>query len=64
MTADGDFVIEPGPGMSPIIPGRARGDVQQAGGFVGGQADEIAQLDQFRLERVLGSELIEGVIDR
>ena len=59
-----DLVIEPGPGMSPVIPGRARGDVQQAGGFLGGQADEIPQLYQFRLGRVLRGELIERLIDR
>ena len=64
MAADRDLVIEPGPGMRPVIPGRAWRDVQQAGGFFGRQADEIPQLDQFRFDRVLRGELIEGVIDR
>jgi hypothetical protein len=59
-----DLVIEPGPGMGPVITGGPRRDVQQAGGFFGGQPDEIAQLDQFRLNAVLRGELIQGVIDR
>ena len=63
LTADRDLVIEPGAGVSPVIPGRARGDVQQAGGLFGGQADEIPQLYQLCFERVLRGELIEGVID-
>ena len=64
MIADRDFVIEPGPGMRPVIPGGARGDVQQAGGFLDGQAGEVPQLYQLRLDRVLRGELIESVIDR
>src|SRR5262245_65771523 len=50
--------------MRPVIPGRARGDVQQFGGFVDGQAGEIPQLDQLGLDGVLRRELIEGLIDR
>src|SRR5208337_2703608 len=30
MTAGRDFVVQPGSGVGPIIPGGARGDVQQA----------------------------------
>jgi len=63
MTAGRDLVIEPGPGVRPVIPGPARGDVQQAGGLFGGQANEIPQLHQFRLGRVLRGKLIEGLID-
>src|SRR5258708_7938091 len=64
MIADRDFVIEPGAGMRPVIPGRARGDVQQVGGLFDRKADEISQLDKFCLDRVLRGELIERLIDR
>ena len=61
-SADGDFVIQPRPGMSPVVPRRPRGNVQQIGGFIDGQSDKVPQLDQLGFDWVLGSELIERFI--
>src|ERR1044071_155147 len=64
MVAGPDFVVEPGPGGRPIVPGRARGDVQPTGGVLAGQAGEISQFYQLRLDRVLPRELIKRLVDR
>lgn len=42
--AERDFVVKPGPGMRPVIPGSPRGNVQKAGSFFDRHTDEIPQL--------------------
>ena len=57
-------MIEPVPGVRPVIPGRAGGYLQQRGCVFDRHAGEIAQLYQFSFDRILRGEFIERVVDR
>jgi hypothetical protein len=57
-----EFAKEPGPGIRPVVICSARGHAEDPGGFLEGQADEVAQLDQFRFDLVLGGEFVERLV--
>ena len=48
----GHFTPQPGPGEYPVPVGAARGDAEDSGRLVRGQAGKIAQLNQPGLERL------------
>ena len=56
------FAKEPGPGMGPVVVGGARGNAENLGRFLEGQADEVTQLDQFSFELALRGEFVERLV--
>ncbi len=55
--------MEPGAGVGPVAVGSAQGYVEGRGSLLGGQAGEIAELDDLGGDRLLGGELIEGLVE-
>src|SRR5438876_10777440 len=53
---------EPGPGMGPVVVGRARGNAENLGRLLEGHADEVAQLDQFSFEFALRGKFIQRLV--
>src|SRR5438128_718287 len=59
----GDLLMEPGAGVGPVALGGRRGDAEEPGRLGAGEAAEIAQLDQLRLDRVLSGQLAQRLVD-
>ena len=58
-----DFAEEPGAGVGPVALGGGGADAQDFGGFLEGEAGEVAELYELGLLRVVQGEAIEGVVD-
>src|SRR5262249_35156509 len=58
LSAAADLGLQPGAGEGPVAVGRARRDAEDLGGLLAGQPGEVAQLDQPRLDRVGGGQLV------
>lgn len=58
-----NFVEKPRAGVAPEILGGAWRDAKGAGGVFVGQADEVAQLDQFGLNLIFGGEFVQRLVD-
>src|SRR5205823_1821812 len=56
------LAVQPGAGVDPMPLGGSGGDAQRPGGFVDGQAGEVAKVDELRLERLLTFELLKGLV--
>jgi hypothetical protein len=54
--------VQPGAGVAPGAVGGGQGDVQALRRLLEGQEGEEAQLDQPGLERVVGRELLQGLV--
>ena len=59
----GQLGVEPYPGVGPVALGRNSGDPQHTGGFFDREPGEVAELDKLGLDRVLGREPLEGLVD-
>src|SRR5262245_14172727 len=51
--AEAELAAKPGASVDPVAIGGAGGDTQDRGGLVARQAGEVAQFDEFGLERVV-----------
>src|SRR5262245_25908752 len=58
-----NLAVQPRPGVDPLTFCRGRGDAQGVGGFLDGQAGEVAELDQPGLGRVFEFELLQGLVE-
>jgi hypothetical protein len=57
-------VEQPGPGVAPPTLGGGFGDAENLGGFFNFQADEVAELDEFRVPRFQRGEAIQRFVER
>src|SRR5262245_5315310 len=54
-----DLLVQPGACVGPVAVRGGRGDAQGVGRLIDGQAGEVAQFDQVRLDRILPGQLLQ-----
>src|SRR5438046_2284671 len=59
-----DLPEKPGAGVGPMALGGRGRDAEDLRRLFDGQADEIAELDEFGLLLVVGGEPVQGIVDR
>src|SRR4051812_30138930 len=59
-----DFLVQPGPGVSPVAVRRGHGDAERPRRLLDRQPGEVAQLDELGLDRILLLEPAQRLVER